>query len=73
MACTDPKSKCRLEPHQARSEATVDSWWYENPNSIEVLVRDRLAGGRTITCRIDRAAIEQWLARTKKRPSGNSL
>jgi hypothetical protein len=51
--------------HKGHAHGAVESWWYENPRSIDVYIRS-LPDGHTLACRIPRGQIESWLARAKK-------
>lgn len=56
-------AKVKLSPQKAKPQKPAsDAWWYENRNSIDVLIDDR---GVVASCRINRKALADWLRRTE--------
>lgn len=61
-----PKKVIRV--NSSKGVVNVQGWWYENAGSIEVYLRDN-DGKHTLTGRIRRADLADWLTRTRTEKS----
>lgn len=60
------KNGCKNMAVKARRGHNADeAWFYENPRSIEVYIRK--IGQQTVSCRITREQLKDWLLRTDVR------
>lgn len=59
-----PKPKLKREAQKTYGSGPMEGWFYENAKSIDVYVRDRVRKV-TLTCRIPRKLLVDWIRRTE--------
>ena len=66
MKKTSNRAQRVVNPHNA-SSGKADGWFYENAKSIDVYLRD-VNSGVTVSCRIRRGVLADWIKRTEPAP-----